>query len=322
MKQFRHTRILDIPNGDRIPGGWLEDLRNEETRSGVDLVMDFRGLHLADTPQIFEKQGRLYERVCGDYLPYRLRFHRVTRLVQAGLYRNLESIPLTHGARSLHGLFYWRTTQGVVECILVNGSDQPAELRFSAERCTGEARIPANPIPVDLVRDWSTSPQLPAGLVPDPIHLHRRFGGDPVSLSLEGKKYQRRLFVGGIEIQPRARPQVDAVLNLGEEPSLWAGRSLPATDRWVKKGEGQFGMTIAEVKTEAEWVIERLRAGQRVLVHCWAGMNRSATIACAVLILLEGISAEAALKRVRAHHPWARPDSQHWLILRWLANHD
>ena len=30
-------------------------------------------------------------------------------------------------------------------------------------------------------------------------------------------------------------------------------------------------------------------------------------------------AAEAALERVREHHPWARPDPYHWLALRWLA---
>jgi len=35
--------------------------------------------------------------------------------------------------------------------------------------------------------------------------------------------------------------------------------------------------------------------------------------------LLEGISAEIALEQVREHHPWARPDAHHWLVLRWLA---
>jgi hypothetical protein len=34
---------------------------------------------------------------------------------------------------------------------------------------------------------------------------------------------------------------------------------------------------------------------------------------------LENLSAEAALTRVREHHPWARPDAHHWLKLRWLA---
>ena len=79
-------------------------------------------------------------------------------------------------------------------------------------------------------------------------------------------------------------------------------------------------MDVSEITEEACWVIERLQAGQRVLVHCAAGMNRSATICCAVLILLEGLPAEAALERVREHHPWARPDSDHWLALRWLAH--
>ena len=78
-------------------------------------------------------------------------------------------------------------------------------------------------------------------------------------------------------------------------------------------------MRVAEIMAESRWVIERLKAGKRVLVHCAAGMNRSATICCGVLITLEGLTAEDALERVRRHHPWARPDPFHWLNLRWLA---
>jgi hypothetical protein len=47
-------------------------------------------------------------------------------------------------------------------------------------------------------------------------------------------------------------------------------------------------------------------------------MNRSTTITCAVLMQLEGLTAEQALRRVYEHHPWAKPDSHHWLMLRWL----
>ena len=89
--------------------------------------------------------------------------------------------------------------------------------------------------------------------------------------------------------------------------------------RRVRKGEGRRGMDMTEMINEAQWVKDRLRAGQRVLVHCSAGFNRSVTVCCAALILLEGISAENALERVREHHPWARPDAHHWLVLRWLA---
>jgi protein-tyrosine phosphatase len=89
-------------------------------------------------------------------------------------------------------------------------------------------------------------------------------------------------------------------------------------DRWDNKGEGSQGMSVDVIRAEAEWVIAHLKQSERVLVHCVAGMNRSATICTAVVMLLENLSAEAALARVREQHPWARPDSNHWLKLLWL----
>lgn len=176
---------------------------------------------------------------------------------------------------------------------------------------------------VTLTRDWSPAPAASARMVPVPRRLHQRYGGDPVAINLNGRLLQRRFFTGGVDIQPEQRPEVDAVLNVGEEASRWFGTAPnnPA-DRWENKGEGSDGMGVDEIAEEAGWVIERLRSGQRVLVHCAAGMNRSATICTAALILLEGLSAEAALERVRQHHPWARPDSFHWLALRWLEKRE
>ena len=125
--------------------------------------------------------------------------------------------------------------------------------------------------------------------------------------------------MGGLENQPAQRPQIDAVLNIGESPSAWVqGNDLHPNDRTVEKGEGSKGMSAAEIREEANWVIDQLKKDKSVLVHCVAGMNRSATICCAVLMLLEGLSAEEALIRVREQHPWAKPDSYHWLALRWL----
>ena len=97
------------------------------------------------------------------------------------------------------------------------------------------------------------------------------------------------------------------------------GKELQPNDRTVEKGEGSKGMSVAEIRAEAEWVIDYLKKDESVLIHCVAGMNRSTTICCAVLILLEGLSAEDSLQRVRENHPWAKPDSYHWLALRWLA---
>jgi hypothetical protein len=161
---------------------------------------------------------------------------------------------------------------------------------------------------------------MPDVLLPMPKSVHRRFGGDPVRVVIDSRPSSRRLFIGGIDIQPETRPEVDFVLNVGENPSKWAPAGVThPNDRWDNKGEGSAGMSVAVIRQEAEWIIERLKAGQRVLVHCVAGMNRSATICCAAVMLLEGLSAEQALERVREHHPWSRPDANHWLKLRWMA---
>jgi protein-tyrosine phosphatase len=133
---------------------------------------------------------------------------------------------------------------------------------------------------------------------------------------LNGRALHRRLFVGGLEYQSTRRSDVHAVLNLSEDDNQW---TLTPADRRAPKGEGQQGMELAEMVKEAQWVLERLQDGQRVLVHCSAGLNRSTAICCAVLMQLENLSAEAALDRVREYRPWARPDSHHWLALRWLA---
>ena len=86
-----------------------------------------------------------------------------------------------------------------------------------------------------------------------------------------------------------------------------------------RQGEGAQGMDITAIMAEAQRVIDRFQAGERALVHCSTGFNRSVTVCCAVLMRLETLSAEEALTRVREHHPWARPDSHHWLRLRWMA---
>jgi hypothetical protein len=197
-----------------------------------------------------------------------------------------------------------------------------ASMNFLANAVTYTESAQSDPF--TLERDWSPAPPMPEGLVPQPIDLHNAFGGDPVKVKINDVVQEQRLFVGGIEQQPNNRPpQVDAVLNIGEQPSLWVkGNDIHPNDRVVEKGEGSIGMSAEEIQAEANWVIERLKKDERVLVHCVAGMNRSTTICTAVVMLLEGLNADEALKRVRETHPWAKPDSYHWLALRWLEKNN
>ncbi len=54
-------------------------------------------------------------------------------------------------------------------------------------------------------------------------------------------------------------------------------------------------------------VVERLRAGERVIVHCAAGIGRSGTVAVCILVAL-GVALDEALATVAAHRPMAGPE--------------
>jgi atypical dual specificity phosphatase len=68
------------------------------------------------------------------------------------------------------------------------------------------------------------------------------------------------------------------------------------------------------VETALAW----LQEGERVYVHCRAGMQRSATVAAAIVALHEGVEPLEALDRVRRRNPRANPLShQRQDLLRW-----
>ena len=312
---FRRTRILEYPHAATLVNARLDAWSEETHHRQRELVLDYSALRLHAPLEFIDKQGQPIERVRGEYLPRRLRFRDVRWVKSSGMYTHLRDVPLHDSARVLEGLLGWRNADGVENCLLLDHAHAESSLLFSARSAVSTSRSGFSE-PVDYVRDWSPPPLLPARFIPEPRQLHQRYGGDPITIHLEGRTHRQRLFIGGLQHQDEQRPQVEAVLNLSENMSAW---TLTEADRWVLKGEGKHGMDLAELKAEARWVIAQLQAGRRVLVHCTVGFNRSVTVCCAALILLEGLTAEEALTRVRAHHPWARPDSHHWLVLRYLA---
>ncbi|MDF1593557.1 MAG: dual specificity protein phosphatase [Desulfobacterales bacterium] len=63
-----------------------------------------------------------------------------------------------------------------------------------------------------------------------------------------------------------------------------------------------------------------LDAGQPVLLHCLAGINRAPTFAAAVLCRRQGIDVDSALATVQRVRPAARPTSEQEKSLRqWQA---
>lgn len=309
-----HTRIIQHPFASLLQGGQLDSYQEY----GQNIEITVQGFQPISS-ELFEHDGKITEKVHGEFIPLGLKFSNVSDLKRDEFFLSLKDYAEDDPSRMIAYMYTWRQPQRR-DIFHMFGLRLPvgADMSFHAHGVEWEKLGSGKSFEIE--RNWSLAPPMPERLVPQPKSLHRQYGGDPVTVHLNGRPRHRRLFVGGLDIQPANRPQVDAVLNLGENPSRWMKRGkLHPNDRAVQHGEGSQGMTVEQIREEAEWVIDRLKQNQRILVHCAAGMNRSVTTCCAVLILLEELSAEDALARVRDHHPWAKPDSHHWLALRWLA---
>ena len=309
----RHARILQSPFAETLQGAILDSFHEE----GSEIKLNVRVLELTAS-ELIERDGNVHERVHGAYIPVQLRFAGVSELEGGEFLRGLTNLSREDPARIINDMLSWRQPKRR-DAFFLFFMHQADTLMFFAHDVSYE-RLAQESVSFTCERDWCSPPPMPGCLVPRPGRLHQRFGGDPIIFQFGSQPFRQRLFIGGTDIQPDERPQVDVVFNVGENPSKWVKKfRIHPADRWDNKGEGPEGMSLEVIRQEANWVIDHLKNNRRVLVHCAAGMNRSSTICCATLILLEGLTAEQALERVREHHPWARPDSGHWLKLRWLA---
>ena len=315
-----HARIIQYPFAAPMQGALLDSYYEEERRERLLVTLNIRLFERTMPSELFERDQIVYERVYGSYAPAQLHFLGVSDLKNRDFFINITKYSPDDPVRTIKDMLSWRQP-GRQETFYLFAMQAPQaeSLMFFARNVTYE-KFSQNATPVTLERNWCPPPPMPDRLIPQPKRLHQHFGGDPITFHIDSRTCHRSLFIGGLEAQGNERPQVDIVFNVGEKPSNWVKDNLThPSDRWDNKGEGSDGMSTTVILEEAKWVADCLRKNQRVLVHCVAGMNRSSTICCAALILLEGLTAEQALERVREHHPWARPDSGHWLKLRWLA---
>jgi hypothetical protein len=328
-KKPARARYFGFPHNDLLFDARLDAIREEPSDAskngqnghrGTDIVFEISAFEEDSTPQPAIIEGRPHEIAEGTYRPLALRFLRAAWVARDGAYANPAALPDDQHARRLFGVLHAREPQmGEFFWVMTGASEGQCVLRAHSYRI--EER-PGPRLPARITRRWAPPPPHPVGLVPHRPALYRRFAGDPVTVHLDGLAHRHHLFIGGLHHQRHERPAVDHVLNLCGVANNWVAASgQHSNDRLLCKGEMSAGMDARELLEEAAWVVERLRAGRRVLVHCYAGINRSATICCATLMLLEGLSADDALARIREQHPTAWPDPYHWFLLRWLSEH-
>ncbi|MFI5272061.1 MAG: dual specificity protein phosphatase family protein [Ktedonobacterales bacterium] len=314
----KRPRLLAFSHQDALFDARLDTITEEP---GGDIVFTFRRLTVRTEPTATLLDGRPGELAEGEYVPMRLRFAGASWIRHTGVYTRIDDLAPDADARRIFGMqhsydpsigeYYWVTM----------GASEPGELMLRARDCLLETSDAA-PEPVLIARRWAPTPYSPPRVLHHRPVAHHRYGGDPIRIQLGARWLKYRLFIGGLHHQRGDRPAVDGVLNLCGIENPWCGRhGRSLTDRYAWKGEMGAGMDLGELLDEARWVAERLRGGKRVLVHCYAGVNRSSTVCCAALMLLEGISASEALLRVRERHPVAWPDPYYWFLLRWLSDH-
>lgn len=321
-KASSRIRNYSFPYHDNLFDARLVAIREEPSASGenaVDILLDFEELRLVKPPQPYGSPLWPEEWVEGEYHPRTLRFKGAEWVRRSPLLEQLDHLPPEHGVRTIMGVLHWSGPNYGKKIVLIF-TQESVDFFLRAEEFALEERE-GEPRPYAFARRWANTPPHPAGLVPERTKLLRRYAGDPVTIALGNRRYRYRLFIGGLRHQSEARPEVDAVLNLCELDNPWVthvGRHL--NDRFACKGEMAIGMDMSDLLAEGRWVAERLRAGQRVLVHCYAGVNRSSTVCCAALMLMEGMSATEALARVRENHPSCRPDPYNWFLLEHLLD--
>jgi rhodanese-related sulfurtransferase len=125
--------------------------------------------------------------------------------------------------------------------------------------------------------------------------------------SVPDRHQAERLVAGGI----------DCVVDLRSEapsercwPDATLQRQVPLVDHGAPAPD--------ELREAAQAVVDLMRQGREVLVHCRAGIERAPTVACAALVLM-GWPLQDAHRRVIEARPDAAPTPGQLAALRELA---
>ena len=86
----------------------------------------------------------------------------------------------------------------------------------------------------------------------------------------------------------------------------WLNENIPRRAVWVPTPDLAI-RPLSEMRPVLDDLVVRIRSGQRLIVHCAAGIGRSGTTAVAILMLL-GVNRREALATVAQNRPMAGPE--------------
>jgi protein-tyrosine phosphatase len=117
-------------------------------------------------------------------------------------------------------------------------------------------------------------------------------------------------FRGVLNLQERSEPQCEE-----PPPEGLSCRQVPIRDGIVGGVP-----SLDQLESAVEALRNLIDAGLPTYVHCYAGVGRSPTVCMAYLARIEGLSPDAAYRRVASAHPPTAPtEGQLWALAEFLA---
>jgi hypothetical protein len=132
------------------------------------------------------------------------------------------------------------------------------------------------------------------------------------------------LYLGNLEDALFNSGAFDRVLTVGGPELAAVQPSLPAfkPKLWLRIPDDPSAAPVLfeNMCRLLEFVHEGVRRGERVLVHCYAGVSRSATVVLSYLLKYEGMSLRQAWEHVQQRRPIINPNAGFVAHLKLFEN--